>query len=375
MQGILCGYGRKRALVLVLLLILTGVTCLFSIEFYFDAPVFTGPDPDATYQLNSDMARWFREAEDDFRRNFEGINANPVKLIGAFANSSVFSSAGATQRSYLGYKTFAVSFGVMAGVQLPASPFSIVNEIENISDRMEKEGDIKLGVDPQLINAQIGLNTSKFFLKDLYLGLKFGFMRLNIEGIQFGTFSVGLLGNYQLVNQKSFARGLFLWRGLNIGTGFIYQNTNLSFNLAEDTIIESFDFGYGYTTVAMTPKLFFDFTTNTYTIPLEVMSSIRLLWFLNIPFGLGADFAFGDSNLSVGGKVDFDIIRLPSGWSLSREPRMSVTMGGKQTPTIANPKLMTGLGLSFGPVILDIPLTYYFLDNGYNIGLTIGIVF
>jgi len=49
-------------------------------------------------------------------------------------------------------------------------------------------------------------------------------------------------------------------------------------------------------------------------------------------------------------------------------------MGGSGSPTTFNPKVMSGFGLSMGPVIIDVPFTYYLLDHGYNLGVTLGIV-
>jgi hypothetical protein len=297
-------------------------------------------------------------------------------MIGAFANSSVFSSAGATQRHYYGYESFAFTLGAMGGAQLPSSPFSFFNQVDKLIEKLEEEGDLRFGANPQFLNAQFGLNTSKFLIKNLYLGLKLGFMKLNIQEVSFGTFSAGLLANYQLIKHKSIANGLVLWRGVNLGTGFIYQNTSLGFDLAVDDAKNDFYiYEYDYLlTATVDTKLFFDFVTNTYTIPLEAMTSIRLLWLLNIPFGIGADLAFGSSDLRVGGNAIVNFPNPPMGLKQKEPGSMSVTMGGNKAPNIVSPKLMTGLSFSLGPVILDVPFTYYFLDNGYNIGITFGVV-
>jgi hypothetical protein len=112
----------------------------------------------------------------------------------------------------------------------------------------------------------------------------------------------------------------------------------------------------------------------TFTIPMEVMTAVNLLIF-NIPFGVGADFAFGTSKMNIG---------MSSGITISgdntikttSDGNLTIDAGGKASPNFANLKLMTGLGLSIGPVIaVDIPITWYFVDNGFNIGLSVGVAF
>ena len=53
---------------------------------------------------------------------------------------------------------------------------------------------------------------------------------------------------------------------------------------------------------------------------------------------------------------------------------MSISLGGSNSPNLFNPKAMASLGFSAGPaIILDIPVTWYFLNNGWNVGITMGI--
>ncbi|MDR0473962.1 MAG: hypothetical protein LBH43_09880 [Treponema sp.] len=370
MNRILFNLRISKKIILMLLHISIGAACIFAIDVRITPPVFDGVNAEI---FNSELDRIFSDLRSEILDQVGGIDAFPKKLIGAFANSSVFSSAGATQRSYLGYDSFAFTLGAMAGLQLPTDPFSVVNQLDNLLDKIENENDLKLGVDPQILNVQFGFNTSKFLLENLYLGLKFGYMKLNpLPEYSFQTVSAGILGNYQLIKRQGFAGGLLLWRGINIGTGFIFQNSSLNIDLPLDTYNEYIGTEYFLVSMGITPKLFMDFTTKTFTIPLELMTSVRLLQFLNIPFGFGVDFAFGGSDLNIGMDVDVDFVELPPGLSLRSSAEISLSAGGKAGPSIVNPKLMTGIGLSIGPVILEIPLTYFFLDNGFNLGVTLG---
>jgi hypothetical protein len=355
---------------------------LYAIDVSITAPIFTGagdgtgtgPAPSAA--LNADVIRVFQELERSINNQIGNIHTNPQNLIGAFANSSVFSSDGATQRAYGGYNAFALTLGSMFGYQLasgPGSPFSIVSEMDNLLGTLETDGDTELGINPQILNAQLGINTSGFLLRNFYLGLKFGFMRLPVENYDISTLSAGVMGNYQLFSRIRFPTGVFLWRGLNLGAGLIYQNSNLSMDFPLEAESRSV-FVYGSNvTMQMQPKLGFNFNINTFTIPLEVMTSFRLFHLMNLAFGLGADIGFGNASLASDGAIDLRFENLPE--DLSYTPAsMGVDMGGKASPSLINPKIMSGIGFSLGPVIIYIPFTYYPLDNGFNLGFTLGII-
>jgi hypothetical protein len=89
-------------------------------------------------------------------------------------------------------------------------------------------------------------------------------------------------------------------------------------------------------------------------------------------FGMGMDMAFGKNHttLNMAGTID------ATGPGLNTETPgfFVVDAGGSISPTLINPKIMMDLGFKFGPVILDIPFTYYFMGNGLNIGITVGVV-
>jgi hypothetical protein len=124
--------------------------------------------------------------------------------------------------------------------------------------------------------------------------------------------------------------------------------------------------GLGYR--AVKPKLNFDLTVTTYTIPLEVNTSILVLWFLNLDLGVGADIAFGKNDTSI--KMNSPVYK-----DGQYKGSLLVSAGGDMAPTIFNPKVMTSLGLKLGPVVIDIPVTYYFTNGaGFSAGFTLGVV-
>jgi hypothetical protein len=366
----------KKLLVLVLLFVFTGMA--FAIEITLTPPQFAGEGiyEGPANELNGVMDEVFGEFKKKLVNEVGNIDLNPQKLIGAFGNSSVFSSDGASQRGYRGYNLFAITVGPMIGFQLPSSPFEIINEIDNMFDTLEQEQDIKLGLDIQLLNFQVGINTSKFLMENLYLGVKFGYMNIDLmEGLNFNTFSFGVMGNYQWMPRRSIIAGLFLWRGINFGAGLIYQKTGLNYEMELDEQTDTTEIttmpGSPITTT-LTPKVNLGIGMNTLTIPLEVVTSVRILYFLNLSFGLGVDLGFGSSELKVGAEAKVNIGNLPKELTQIQPAAMSATMGGDSGPDFFNPKIMTGLGFSLGPAIIDIPVTFY-LGSGYSAGVTVGI--
>ena len=50
-----------------------------------------------------------------------------------------------------------------------------------------------------------------------------------------------------------------------------------------------------------------------------------------------------------------------------------IDAGTKDNPAFVRPRISAGVGLNLGPVMLEIPLTWY-LTSGFSVGLTLGIV-
>jgi len=122
------------------------------------------------------------------------------------------------------------------------------------------------------------------------------------------------------------------------------------------------------------PKASLNMDVTTYTIPLEAVTAIKLLIF-NIPFGLGADIAFGKASAGFGVSSDMNLTSLPTGVYQSKEGNLTVSGGVSNSPSIFNFKIITGIGVNFGPVVLDVPVTIYPAVNGYSVGITAGAVF
>lgn len=338
------------------------------------APTVTGGPLEDSY--NSHIQSAFNNVLDEIRSQFNDIEfASPKKFLRAMGNSSVYASHGATTRAYTGYKIFTATIGPMFGFQLPSSLGSIVKDLSHISETLERDGDINLGISPNILNINVGLNMGIFKINKLYLGLRVGYFKLPsiIENFKYSNFSFGITANYHIIPTYNLT-GLVTWRGLSIGGGFIYNNSKISLAVPlGDPIYENIGGGLSGS-IYMEPKAALNLNVNTFTIPLEAMTAIKVLIF-NIPLGVGADLAFGKTSLKFGLNSDIKLIGLSSGYTKTTNGDVSVNAGASNTPTVFNFKIMTGLGFSMGPVVIDIPFTYYPASRGYNLGFTMGAVY
>jgi hypothetical protein len=314
----------------------------------------------------------------DIQDQLKDINSSPEKLVRGFANASTYTSTSASQRGYLDYRVAAFTIGPMAGVQLPAEPW----RMEEYADSSDT-GDISAGANIQAITAQAGINTGILpFMpfKGLYAALKFGAFNYDTgDDYRFKTVSLGLLANYQLV--RGIKVPAFQWRGISVGAGFVWQRSEIQIEYAlnENSYIWDVDSdGDDDFVVSYRSTVLLNMTGNTFVVPLEVSTAVRLLGFLNITAALGCDIAFGSNKLAVSANTKMDFTPIPSGSyygaMLTDSGWLKVEGGGSMAPNIANPRLSGGIGFTLGSVVLDIPVNWYFAYKGWSAGVTLGFV-
>ncbi len=281
------------------------------------------------------------------------------KLARGFANAGVFSSHAATQRGYQGYDKVAITVGTMAAAQVPATTTDL-SYYKKIGERLQREGDLYAGVAWNAWSLQVGF---KVPMTDIYLSGKFGKLKYTYQDYSFDGMHVGCMLNYQIIKQKAPPIKFVRWRGLSIGTGFLYQYNNTIFSYKVTPVSL-----YGGI-LSVKPVLGINARTKSYVIPLEISTSIQLLWVLNIHAGCGIDFAWGSSDLRYSA---IGMVTAPS------PPFVGLfgAYGRQKGKGSSNymPKIFCGPGAGFGPVFVDIPFTYYF-NGGFNVGITLGVVF
>ena len=307
------------------------------------------------------------------------IKLFPDNMIGSFADASIYASHGGTQRGYGDFKVMSLTVGPAIGLKVPGDIVNIMKDIFSmdfsdasaafdIIDGLLDGGDMVLGVGAN-VNAQLGIN-AKFIVDGLYLGLSFGYFPASglskVDGVDFSMLNIGGLARYNII--KGIDVGVFRWRGLSLSAGYLYQKTDLGLNFAMDFLDGETNSVYD---VMRTPSLNFDLVSRSSVIPIEANTAIQLLWFLNINIGGGIDIAFGKNTTSIGLSSEvYDV-------SDTKIGTIAINAGGEAKVTTFNPKVMAGVGFKLGPVVIDIPLTYYFAkgSHGLSAGVTVGAAF
>lgn len=300
-------------------------------------------------------------------------------LARGFGNANNYASHASTLRGYQGYDLFAVSVGTMAGVQAPSDDPEFY---QNIQDELDR-GDVYAGVGVTPLVVQAGINLG-FILDGLYVSFMYGKLKTDIDKAGFSfEHNANLIGghvNYAVFSEKSILARSLLWRGLTVQAGFIHTDNSFKFFHEIDSIEGSAGVtGPPSATVdyKIDPSVNFELSVKSNIIPVEMYTSIRLLYFLNIGVGGGFDYVVTsktDFGLSSAGDVEITGDGDVSSGYVGEKGRITVdadTSGVKSDKY--RQKLMANIGLSFGPIFIDMPASYY-LDNGFSLGLTAGFV-
>jgi hypothetical protein len=258
----------------------------------------------------------------------------------------------------------------MGGLQAPSGDADYYNK-DTIENDLEEDGDVHAGVALGVaINAGIH---AKFIAYGLYLTGIFGRVDIGEEqdDYTFESTTIGGRVNYALIQTHGILLGFLKWRGLSIGTGFIYQKAKASMVYEFDSISATGSQGIYNVTMTLDPSARFKFETTTYTVPVDIVTSFQLLWLFNLTAGAGVDFVMGHTDLTLtsGGSINV------TGTSETITPG-SITITGETddvSPDRVRPKIMAGLGLQLGPVKIDMPVIYY-PSAGAAIGLTAAFV-
>lgn len=321
-----------------------------------------------------------------------GQFSNVPDLARGFGNANAYASQAATLRGYQGYDLFAVAVGTMVSLQAPDEDPMFFNKV---SDDIQNNGNVYTGVGVTPWAVQGGVNLS-FIVPGLYVSGKYG--KLNYKpGKSYGyknytyktpelpgldiSYNSSLYGfslNYQIFREKSILAGILMWRGLSIEPGFIYSSSIVNFKQKMDTTQVSKTYLTYTLVVDVDPSIDLKLKTTSYIVPVEVYSSMRLLYMFNFGVGAGMDYVYGGkTDLNILGAGGATIADDGSGTNASGYVGRTATVSiDASTAGVKADKyryrFMINLGLTTGPVFIDIPFTYYFTDSGYVVGVSAG---
>jgi hypothetical protein len=326
-------------------------------------------------------------------------------LAKGFGEANAYAAHTGTLRSFANYDTFAVGLGFMLGVQAPSLDPSYYN---SIGDDLSEEGDVYAGIGTGITFLNVGLNGGIFSkgLENFYFNAKFGTLSLDESFGDSGkgyieTNNIGLGVSYALMRSTSLGLGgLLRWRGLSVGTGFLYNKTSAGFTPEIDkqtqdinqTTTEEITGGGSPETISIDgtmtadPSVQLDISSSTVTIPLEINTSLQVAYAFNLSVGAGIDFVMGQTDITI---ANVNAVTMTgdvnaSGGDMPSDQKVgTVSASGYQVdidgstkgikPGFAKPRLMLGIGFNILPVKIDIPVTYY-PSAGAAVGITVGVV-
>ncbi len=365
---------KKTPLLLAVLFVVlvTGVHPSRAATIYGNPPTVSGSDYDT--EINAILAIAYDNAVDEAATELEKFH-DQQDLAKGFANANVYSGQVATLQGYQNYPHYAVIAGVMVGAQLPSFNPDYYDSIEDYIDR---DGDIYAGVGAGVSFINLGINASSIH-PGLYVNVKFGALTLKPqEEIEIKTTTFGVGANYCLIKGIGEEQKLFKWRGLSLGTGFLYHTSKVDFKIEQDEIEEEFDIT-DYEPEAINTRLLLDPSFNlgldvkTTTIPLDISTSFQILWLLNLNLGAGVDFNFGSSDIVLSSKGGVRVEGIPEDVPLTDG---DVEIDGSTTgvsPSSTCARIMTGIGFNFSMVKIDVPVIWY-PSKGASVGVTAGVV-
>jgi hypothetical protein len=229
--------------------------------------------------------------------NAELPSFDPDSYLKATANATV-ASGGGVDADYASPFSYALVGG---GVGL-AADFTATG---GLSDLFQDGGFTSLegaGAQGGII---LGLNTGKF------LNQKIGFIDLSRTKafLSFFAFGYGLndfdfdfkhfavSGQYKLVPEKSMGLGVLKWGGVDLTGGLKYNKTTFTITQpGTQTQTASVASGVGQLSANFDGTATVGADVGIFSIPVEVSTSARVLYFLSFFAGMGADFAFGSSS-------------------------------------------------------------------------------
>lgn len=231
--------------------------------------------------------------EADINKDLPGGETD--RLMKGMANSSVAAGKGIGTDYASHMDVLLVGAGVGAGVDLEKNKDSKTD----ISGAGIASGAI-IGFNLGFMDAKrfLGMETDRlnFYMNFMSLDKNFEISEKNADksSVDVGATSIGAHFRYDWI--KGNGGKLFGWGGVKFNFGYEYNKNTITFN---STINETVNASGGPTgevlsgSITGSPKATIE--SMTHSIPIALSTDVRLLYFLTLYTGLGADFNFGEA--------------------------------------------------------------------------------
>lgn len=349
---------------------------LFATPYFVSGGGLTiGGNPPTTGNgaIDTELQNQFEDAIDQAFTDLS-IYSNQPDLAKGFANANTYTAQAGTLQGYQDYDIFAVSTGIMIGAQLPSSDKNYYNDLDK---KIKDKGDIYAGVAANLAILNVGINAG-FLYPGLYLNAKFGYFSNSslVDNLSTQSTVFGIGANYTWIRTTSLLAGFVKWRGISLGTGFIYNYNKIDYKIDLDNIEGPVTSAGGYNVnVVLDPSFLIAVESTSCSIPFDITTSVRLLWFLNFNLGAGIDFNFGSTDLKL--KSDGTSTATITGVGAPSVNPGSFYVDAStndKNPSWIRERITTGIGFNIAIVKIDVPVIIYPFDNAFAVGLTAGVV-
>lgn len=279
-------------------------------------------------ELGIDVAELERRIEAEIADAYD--TANVEGFLRSFANATSFASRG------VGVDYAPLFRGLEVG---------ITANLSAAVDGLEEGEDPVGGVAPN-ISLMAGLNLSRWDHPEIVIYAN-GFHRNGtLDELSGSITNVGLHGQYHLFYpSKDASTLLFLWTGLHLTAGF--EMSRWKFGVLDDITRETTVDGDNgaSTTITTTATGRFDLSATSTTLPIEVTTSARILYFAGVYFGGGLDIQIGKARADAtldGVMTGTD----PSDGSAVNMGTAVITANGEESPSPVAYHVLAGLELN-----------------------------
>lgn len=334
--------------------------------------------PSEIDDINAALGTAFGQIESDLNTtyfdNIEGFS----QLAKGFANANMAAFDNASLLGYQTYDLFAGSVGFNLSAAAPSlDPQTAIQAFEDIVTT----GDVYAGVGTGGFAGQFGLNLG-LLVKNLYGSVKVGYIpQTDFSGVAYSQGMFGIGANYTLLPQIDILFGFVKWRGLSLGSGIVFNSSEVEVSVP----VQSQTTTQNLTTTKGDIQINAKTTNTTMTlnvkqsstvIPIDLMTSLQALWFVNLGLGVGADLALSSASIGVTGASDFAISSDdPNATIVSNPGRVKLASPtGESAGDFFVPRLAASLGLNLAILKIDIPVSYYPTTKAFAFGVTGAIV-
>ncbi len=326
----------KRSLawvpVSVVVVALAGVPLVAPPTAHADGDVTITLSPDGQMlasELGISLAELEQRIEGEIADAYD--TANVEGFLRAFANATSFAGRG------IGHDYAPLFRGLEIGVAANLSA---------AVDGLEEGQDPAGGVAPN-VSLMAGLNLSHWGHDDIVIYAN-GFHRQgSIDQLSGSITSGGVHGQYHLFYPaKRASTLLFLWSGLHLTAGVEVSRWALGVDdqITRDLPLEG-DNGVSTTLTALATGTF-DLTATTTTIPIEVTTSARILYFAGVYLGAGLDVQVGKARAEAALDGVLTAVKPSDGTTLDMGTA-TITASGEESPSPVAYHVLAGLEFNF----------------------------